>query len=152
LSSVIGRDPRLQIAIAVDSGEEALRVLRRVRPDVISMDVRLPGANGFEATRRIMSQRPTAIVVVAADDEGPGSRLSVDALNAGALTVLRKPSGGSAGEFNSLAYRLCTQLVIMSQVKVITQTRRDGPARGASGTTAPPVALPPVEAACEMIG
>ena len=69
LEYIIGRDPRLEIAGAVGSAEEALRVLHRISPDVISMDIRLPGMNGFEATQRIMSEKPTPIVVVAASVE-----------------------------------------------------------------------------------
>src|SRR5260370_8162914 len=63
LEHIIGNDPRLEIAAAVGSAEEALRILDRVAPDVISMDIRLPAMNGFEATTRIMSERPTPIVV-----------------------------------------------------------------------------------------
>src|SRR5712691_3242836 len=70
LEFLIGRDPRLEVAAAVDSAEEALRILHRVSPDVISMDIRLPGMNGFEATQRIMSDKPTPIVEVFGFDTG----------------------------------------------------------------------------------
>src|SRR6202049_5320797 len=69
LEHIIGRDPRLEIAGSVESAEEALRILDRAAPDVISLDIRLPGMNGFEATQRIMSDRPTPIVVVSASVE-----------------------------------------------------------------------------------
>jgi two-component system chemotaxis response regulator CheB len=126
LEYIIGQDPRLEIAGSVGSAEEALRILDRVSPDVISMDIRLPGMNGFEATQRIMSERPTPVVVVSASVESEDLQITMNALQAGALTVLEKPVGTTSAEYESLAERLCTQLAIMSQVKVV---RRQGGAR-----------------------
>ena len=83
------------------------------------MDIRLPGMNGFEATQRIMAERPTPIVVVSASVEKEDLRITMNALQAGALTVLEKPVGTSSAEYEALAERLCTQLAIMSQVKVV---------------------------------
>ena len=64
LEEIISRDPRLEVATSVSSAEEGLRLLSKVAPDVISLDIRLPGMNGFQATKRIMAARPTPIVVV----------------------------------------------------------------------------------------
>src|SRR5271169_1249688 len=80
LESIIGQDPRLEVAGSVDSAEEALRIIARVSPDVISMDIRLPGMNGFEATQRIMSEKPTPIVVVSASVESEELKISMNAL------------------------------------------------------------------------
>ena len=119
LEHIIARDPRLEIAAAVETAEEALQILERVSPDVISMDIRLPGMNGFEATQRIMRERPTPVVVVSASVEREDLQITMNALRAGALTVLEKPTGVTSGEYEALAERLCTQLAIMSQVKVV---------------------------------
>jgi two-component system chemotaxis response regulator CheB len=127
LEHIIGQDPRLEIAGAVGSAEVALSILERVSPDVISMDIRLPGMNGFEATERVMSERPTPIVVVSASVECEHLNITMNALQAGALAVLEKPVGTSSAEYAKLAARLCTQLAIMSQVKVVR--RRGAPAR-----------------------
>ncbi len=123
LCHAIQRDPRLTVAAAVETGEEALRVLDRAAPDVISMDIQLPGINGFETTRRIMSERPTPIVVLAAADSGDDGRISMNALQAGALTVLEKPRGAIGPAYQVIAEKLCASLVAMSQVKVVTQRR-----------------------------
>src|SRR5262245_2684709 len=80
LQYIIGRDSRLVVAAAVGTAEEALRVLHRVSPDVISMDIRLPGMDGFEATQRIMSEKPTPIVVVSASVESDELKISMNAL------------------------------------------------------------------------
>ena len=57
-----------------------------IAPDVIAMDIRLPGMDGLEATRRIMSKKPIPIVVVAASIEsGKWNSTPMEALRAGAL-------------------------------------------------------------------
>jgi two-component system chemotaxis response regulator CheB len=119
LERIVGHDPRLEIAASVGSAEEALRILARVSPDVISMDIRLPGMNGLEATRRIMTERPTPIVVVAASVESEELQITMNALQAGALAVLEKPAGSRSGGYEALAERLATQLAIMSEVKLV---------------------------------
>jgi two-component system chemotaxis response regulator CheB len=126
LQHIITRDPRLEVAAAVGTAEEALRVFNRSAPDVISMDIRLPGMNGFEATRRIMSETPTPIVVVSASVESEDLKITMNALQAGALAVVEKPVGSTHADYEILSERLCTQLAIMSQVKVVRQRFNGG--------------------------
>src|SRR5580765_4853880 len=77
----IGRDPRLEVCATAASAEEALRILEHETPDVIAMDIRLPGMDGLEATRRIMSDNPIPIVVVAASVEsGKRNTVAMEAL------------------------------------------------------------------------
>lgn len=124
LEEIVERDSRLTVACSVASGEEALRRLRRVSPDVISLDIRLPGIDGFEVTRAVMAERPTPIVVVAANVESDELRISMNALKAGALSIVEKPVGVGQASFEPIATRLCRQLVLMSDVKPVRQ--RDG--------------------------
>ncbi|PWC31176.1 chemotaxis-specific protein-glutamate methyltransferase CheB [Azospirillum sp. TSO35-2] len=117
LSHVIGSDPRLEVAGVASSGEQALRMIERSPPDVVSLDIRLPGIDGFEVTSRIMRHHPLPIVVVAS-----GVRdldIPMRALQAGALAVVEKPGSVARADYQTVAHHLCTQLVIMSQVKVI---------------------------------
>jgi two-component system, chemotaxis family, protein-glutamate methylesterase/glutaminase len=124
----IGRDPRLEVCATAGSAEDALRILEHHTPDVIAMDIRLPGMDGLEATRRIMSTNPVPIVVVAASIEsGKWNTTPMEALRAGALTVLEKPTGTTNADYEALAERLCTQLVIMSQVKLVRQHDKGEP-------------------------
>ncbi|TAL08532.1 MAG: chemotaxis-specific protein-glutamate methyltransferase CheB [Nitrospirae bacterium] len=123
LEEIISRDSRLEVAASVANAEEGLRLLNTVAPDVISLDIRLPGMNGFQATKRIMSERPIPIVVVSASVEKEDLKISINALKAGALTIVEKPVGTTRANFQEMADHLCTQLAIMSAVKVIRQRR-----------------------------
>jgi two-component system chemotaxis response regulator CheB len=119
LAHIVSRDPRLVLAAAVESAEEALAEIERVKPDVISMDIRLPGIDGFEATKRIMTEHPTPIVVFADAVEERSLQISLNALRAGALSVVEKPVAVTARGYEAIAETICTQLVIMSEVSVI---------------------------------
>lgn len=121
LAHIVSGDPRLVLAAAVASAEEALQELPRVRPDVISMDIRLPGMDGLEATRRIMAEQPTPIVVIADSVRDSTFGISMNALKAGALSVVEKPVGIETGGHEQIAETIRTQLYIMSQVPVIRQ-------------------------------
>jgi len=119
LTRVVAGDPRLELLEAVETAEEALRLVPLLRPDVISMDICLPGMDGLEATRQIMAHFPTPIVIVSDTVGGEATRISMNALRSGALAVIEKPQGlcGAAG--GTGAHAIATQLYIMSQVPVI---------------------------------
>ena len=127
LEHIIGGDPRLEVCATAASGEHALQLLGELSPDVIAMDIRLPGMDGIECTQRIMRSKPVPIVVVAGTTEaGKCNSLPMEALRAGALTLIEKPAATTHASYNALAERLCTQLAIMSEVIVIRQhARRD---------------------------
>ncbi|HST93870.1 MAG TPA: chemotaxis protein CheB, partial [Microvirga sp.] len=80
-----------------------------------------PGMDGLEATRRIMTEHPTPIVVIAGSIEDESLKISMNALRAGALTVVEKPIGLTSAGFDGIAETICTQLYIMSQVPVVRQ-------------------------------
>jgi two-component system chemotaxis response regulator CheB len=126
LQRIVGADPRLEVAAAVPTAEEALGKLERLSPDVISLDIRLPGMQGLEATRRIMAMRPTPIVIVSAIDSSE-TGLSMQALRAGALSVVEKPRSATHTDYDAIASHLCTQLAIMSEVCVVRQKLPSAP-------------------------
>jgi two-component system chemotaxis response regulator CheB len=120
LRMIISSDPRLEVAAAVGSAEEALGVLQNIAPDVISLDIHLPGMQGFEAIRHIMNLRPTPIVIVSGIDSAE-MNLTMEALKAGALAAVEKPVAATHEQYSAVAGKLCTQLAIMSEVKVVRQ-------------------------------
>ncbi len=143
LVHIVEQDPRLQIAAVCSSAEEAIETIDSVAPDVVSMDIRLPGMNGLEATQRIMADRPTPIVVIADSVYDSTLDIAMTALKSGALTVVEKPSGPAAIGYESIAGEIATQLYIMSQVAVIRRrepvlTRTRDASSAADGPTARP--------------
>src|SRR4051794_2485015 len=98
LVAMLESEPGIDVVGEADSGEAAVREAARLRPDVITMDVHMPGLDGLQATRAIMSQLPTPILIVSAL-AAADVRLSLDATRAGALLVLPKPTHPTGAEF-----------------------------------------------------
>ena len=64
---------------AACSGEEGIDQADRLRPDLVLMDVRMPGIGGMEAARRLRARRNPAIVVLVSADDGPAGVQHADA-------------------------------------------------------------------------
>lgn len=88
--------PGSSVAWTAADGAEAIDKAQRDRPDLILMDLIMPGTDGVEATRQIMRRCPCAIVVVTATVEGNASRV-YEALSAGALDAMDTPRVGEGG-------------------------------------------------------
>ena len=138
LKHIIGGDDRFEVVAAVESAEEGLSRLDALAPDVISLDIRLPGMNGLDATLKIMQRRATPIGVVAANVDDVELGIAMNALRAGALSVVEKPVGVTNAAFESMARHLCTQLAIMSQVRVVRQGIDRGLRFGTADLPPPP--------------
>jgi len=104
-------------------GKEALAAALRLRPDVIVMDIHLPILDGYEATRQIMQQCPTPIVLVSSNDDT--ARRSIEALAVGALAVVSKPRGRTGASAAPQAGDDCaaflTTVRLMADVRVVTR-------------------------------
>ena len=91
LKQVLERTGEFEVVGQAADGEEAVRVAAEVLPDVVVMDVMMPGKDGVEACREIMERSPqTRVVMLTASTEEDAV---VEALAAGATGYLQKESG-----------------------------------------------------------
>ncbi|KPJ89377.1 MAG: hypothetical protein AMJ53_15805 [Gammaproteobacteria bacterium SG8_11] len=88
---ILKDEPDLEVVAEASSGEEAIQLVKQYKPDVVLMDVNMPGIGGFEATRKLIQMYPdlkVIVVTIHVDDPFP-SRM----LQAGAMGYLTKGCG-----------------------------------------------------------
>ena len=105
LRRVVLSSSQHEVAWTASDGAEAIALARVDRPDLILMDLFMPGIDGVEATRRIMGESPCAILVVTSTVSGHLSKV-YQAMGYGALDALDTPTLSSRGQINGA----CTSL------------------------------------------
>jgi two-component system chemotaxis response regulator CheB len=130
LGGILSAHGGFEVVGEATNGEEAVALAARLYPDVVTMDIRMPVMDGYEATRQIMAATPTPIVMVSAHEAGEVER-SFNALAAGAVTVMPKPVGPGAPEHGRQAAELTRTLQAMAGLRLVTR-RHAAPARPAA--------------------
>jgi two-component system chemotaxis response regulator CheB len=82
----------IQVLAEASDGAEGVTAVTEHEPDVVTMDVEMPGMGGIEAVERIMEERPTPILMLSAHT-GANADVTFEALQRGAIDFFEKPSG-----------------------------------------------------------
>jgi two-component system chemotaxis response regulator CheB len=123
LVEILRGDPEIEVVGEAKDGLEAVEQTIKLRPDLVTMDVRMPRLDGFAATKEIMIVAPTPIVIVTASLEPREVEVAMQSLRTGALAALRKPPGPRSAGFEEAARRLVTTVKAMAHVKVVRHWR-----------------------------
>lgn len=89
LSRFLSRDDQIEVVGVATSGERAIADVKRLRPDLLTLDMKLPRMDGLEVVKRLMKDDPLPIVILSGT-VARGSERAAEALAAGALEVLAK--------------------------------------------------------------
>lgn len=90
LCDVVNKDEMFTVAGTAADGEEAVKLVMELQPDIVTMDMEMPRMNGLEALRIIMSTRPMPVIMLSAVTD-IGARDTIKALQYGAFDFVRKP-------------------------------------------------------------
>jgi two-component system chemotaxis response regulator CheB len=134
LVHILQSDPQIEVVGQASEGQEAIDLSSQLQPDLITMDVQMPGMDGMQATQKIMSTEPRPIVIVSAQDPSD-VRTSMASMGAGALAILPKPTGPTDPYFEARARELCNTVKAMSEVRVV---KRRAPKPPVDAVPAPP--------------
>lgn len=126
LTSSLEAEGTIKVVAEAADATEARELIRTHDPQVITLDVEMPGMNGLEFLRRLMDLRPMPVVMVSTLT-AHGADISLGAMHLGAVDAILKPAGRSA--LAPFAHRLRQMVLTASEARV-----RRGSAAGARGT------------------
>ena len=119
LKHLLERDGTMRVIGMAEDGMGAISFLQENTPDVITMDINMPGMNGLDATRRIMETAPLPIVIVSASYNRNDVEMTFRAIEAGAVAIIEKPFGKGHPDHEAMSDTLIRTVMLMSEVKVI---------------------------------
>ncbi|MGQ9547658.1 MAG: chemotaxis-specific protein-glutamate methyltransferase CheB [Roseiflexus sp.] len=123
ITDMLQRDPAIRVVGAASNGREAIEMVQQLRPDVVTMDVRMPVMDGVATTEHLMAYCPTPILVLTASLAGYDVDITFKMLGAGALEVVEKPRSDNPQMFEHAARDLIRRVKILSRVRVVTHLR-----------------------------
>ena len=116
IREMLSRSPAIEVIGTARDGEEALAEVERLRPDVVTCDLIMPGTDGVDFIRQQMSIRPIPIVVVSIAGEGSGRVLS--GLDAGAIDFVQKPTALASEKMFEVADDLVAKVTAAASASI----------------------------------
>lgn len=120
LTKILQSDIDIKVIGRAVNGIEAVNLAERLNPDVITMDIQMPLMSGAEATEEIMRRHPTPIIILSSYVNKKETKVCFDALKAGAVDVMEKPTGRTLLDYQEIEDELIKRVKIAAGVKVFS--------------------------------
>jgi two-component system, chemotaxis family, protein-glutamate methylesterase/glutaminase len=116
LKHIFARSPFLEVVGAARNGEEALELVERLNPDVVTLDLNMPQMGGLAFLREQMQRRPLPVIIVSSMDVS--GELVLQALEAGAIDVVQKPTSLANERVLEISDELIAKVKVAAGAKI----------------------------------
>ncbi len=140
LTDMLKSAPEIEVVGTARDGAEAFEMAAKLKPDVITLDVEMPGMSGLEVLPTLLEQNPTPVIMVSALTQ-EGADVTLAALELGAVDFLPKPSRNQFAGLKTIQDQLVSKVLNASQSHV-RRARRAASARPRTEPRPEPVARP----------
>ena len=121
ISDFLSASNALEVVGIARNGEDAIMKIKKLRPDVVTLDVEMPKMNGIEALRHIMEECPVPVVMLSSTTK-EGAEETVKAMELGAVDFIAKPSGTISLDLHKIQDEMVEKVVAASKVNVTKMT------------------------------
>ncbi|MEO1171553.1 MAG: response regulator, partial [Myxococcota bacterium] len=115
ISEMLNAHPEIEVVAKAYDGEEALKLVSQVRPDLITLDIEMPRMDGFTFLRILMSKMPTPVIVISSHSR---KQDVFQALELGALDFIAKPTHHIAPNVASIGDELVAKAMTVRNLQV----------------------------------
>lgn len=138
VTQMLARSPFIDVVGAARDGQEALEMVERLRPDVVTLDLVMPVMDGLEFLRRQMAVRPIAAVVCSISHESGAAAL--EAFELGAVEFVQKPTALATDRVFEIADELIAKVKNAASVQLAALPSAEAGGAAVAATVAPVVA------------
>lgn len=118
ITEIVESRPEFVVVGTARDGSDALAKTRLLRPDIVTLDIEMPGMDGLTALAQIMTEMPRPVVMLSAAGSESDNSLTIRALELGAIEFVRKPSGPISIDLALVRAELMRALNAASMVRV----------------------------------
>jgi two-component system chemotaxis response regulator CheB len=138
IQKMLEKEPAIRVVGTAASGEEGIAMAERLRPDVVTMDVEMPGMSGVDAVRAIVGRNGPPVIMVSALTRD-GAETTLRALEAGAVDFIPKPDSALIDIVN-VQRELIEKVLHFGSRRASLRAMRPPPAAPAARQAATPIA------------
>ncbi|UQZ87355.1 Chemotaxis response regulator protein-glutamate methylesterase [Paenibacillus konkukensis] len=109
ISDLIAEDPQFRVVATAKNGREAVEMVKKLKPNAVTMDIEMPEMNGLDALKAIMTEHPTPVIMLSSLTQ-EGARETIVALERGAVDFVGKPSGSISLDLHKVKTALLEKL------------------------------------------
>lgn len=131
LTEILSADSNINVVGTASNGREAVELVQKLKPDVVTMDYEMPVMDGISALREIMRVQPTPVLMFSSLTY-EGARVTLDALEAGAVDYLPKNFEDIAKTTSQLQNVLCKRILEIAKSRVGVRSTAQTPPREAA--------------------
>lgn len=121
LRAILEEEADIEVIGCAKDGVEAIALTKKLKPDLVTMDVFMPNIDGVEATKTIMKECPTPIIILSSYVNDRESKIVFNALQAGALSVMEKPKNVLGDGFIQIKRQLINSVRVLSKIRVVSR-------------------------------
>lgn len=125
IQDFLTEDPRMTVVGTARNGEDAIKKVKELEPDVVTLDVEMPILNGIEALKRIMAEKPTPVVMLSSTTK-EGAENTIHAIQHGATDFITKPSGAISLDLHKVKQELVEKVVSASKANIKQLVKSNG--------------------------
>ncbi|MDQ4421174.1 chemotaxis-specific protein-glutamate methyltransferase CheB [Sphingobium sp. DEHP117] len=116
-SNALEQSSDLMVVGAAANADEAREMIEELKPDVVTLDIEMPGMNGIDFLHEIMTTKPMPIVMLSTLTQ-KGAEVTLKALELGAVDCFPKPTKATPDEFAKISGKLCKLVATAAKSKV----------------------------------
>lgn len=114
---MLNSDPEIEVIDTAKDGAEAVKKIPKTKPDVITLDLVMPGWDGLTTLKHIMAEEPTPIIILSAYSKKDAD-ITIECLETGAVGFVLKPSGELSLDIQTIKHELLEEVKAASKANV----------------------------------